>query len=84
MPGLVKIGSTGDSPKQRAQDIYYNTGVPLPFRVIHERETANCSQAEEGIRNQLGEFRVNPRREFFALSVEEAKRVVDSVCVVVK
>jgi hypothetical protein len=66
MPNLVKIGWTLRSPHVRAADLSVVTGVPLSFYVMALAEVAAPQAVERALHRALGEFRVDPRREFFA------------------
>jgi hypothetical protein len=69
MPGIVKIGKTGDL-LARIANLNSSTGVPLPFECYFAAEVDDCARLE-GILHQLfSENRVNPRREFFKVDPE--------------
>lgn len=78
---IFKIGHTTRSPSDRAWEIYQNaTGVPAKFEVAYARRVANCEQAEERIHELLKEVRINEYREFFRVSLFQAKEVFEEVC----
>jgi hypothetical protein len=79
MPGMVKIGKTDsvNSLTARLRDLY-NTSVPLPFECHFAAEVDDADALERKLHNLFGEFRVNPRREFFRLDPE---RVVIAVSI---
>lgn len=74
MPGMVKIGrTTADHPKVR-MDQLYTVGVPLPFECekavdVGDEETA--INLEKALHTAFGPNRVNPRREFFEIEVDQ-------------
>lgn len=77
MPGLVKIGFTETLAETRAKFLSAHSGIPTPFRVewkcavyIHPK------RAEEAAHKSVESFRLRPNREFFRLSVEDAKQFV--------
>lgn len=77
MPGLLKIGRTDRSPIDRAKELG-TTGVPTPFVLEYFVPVENAVQAEATIHRILEEkgFRTSKVREFFELSVAEAKAVI--------
>jgi len=77
MPGLVKIGYTKNDPGKRAKQINAATGVALDFNVEWAYACYNGFDLEQEVHNYLDSFRVNKNREFFRMSVEEAKAVVE-------
>ncbi len=71
MPGIVKIGLTarGDM-KQRLNELF-TTGVPVPFDCVFACEVDNCADVERALHIAFGPYRINPRREFFKIEVEQ-------------
>ena len=71
MPGLVKIGYTTRTAKERAEELYRDrngraiTGVPTHFDVAHEEFCDNPKELETLIHQELDELRFNKDREFF-------------------
>ncbi|WP_461672457.1 GIY-YIG nuclease family protein [Priestia megaterium] len=76
MKGLVKIGITSISPRERARNLSNNTAVPTPFKVAYEIFVENCEELERKIHTELEEFRVNQRREFFNYPLNKAIELV--------
>ncbi len=64
MPGLMKIGRSGNGGKSRASSIY-QTGVPSPFKLEFEMYVSNCVETEALIHERLDSKRYNKKREFF-------------------
>ena len=70
MPGLVKIGHTGKSAQERADQLFHGykgsvgTGVPTPFEVVHEEFCENHAELEKIVHNELQEFRNCKGKEF--------------------
>ncbi len=68
MPGYLKIGQTsGDSPEdvvRRMGELYRATGVPRPFNCEYAAVVADPHEVEQKLLYGLGDFRVNPNREF--------------------
>jgi hypothetical protein len=77
-PHLLKIGKTTRSPEQRAAELT-SSGVPLPFRVVFSWEVRDVHLAERHVHQSLSHFRVNNDREFFAISPEDAERLIRAV-----
>ena len=77
MPGLVKIGYTKNDPGKRAKQINAATGVALDFNVEWAYACYNGFDLEQEVHNYLDSFRVNKNREFFRMSIEEAKSVIE-------
>jgi len=77
MPGLVKIGYTKNDPGVRAKQINAATGVALDFNVEWAYSCFNGIELEQEVHKYLDSFRVNKNREFFRMTVEEAKSVIE-------
>ena len=75
MPGIVKAGKTSWLPEDRSQKLY-TTGVPEPFDVAFRLETSRPDMVERHAHDSLGDYRVNPKREFFRVSTDEAIEAV--------
>lgn len=81
MPGLCKIGFTKNKPSERVKQINSATGVALDFVVEWAFPCFNAHDVEKQIHHYLEEngFRVNKNKEFFNISVEEAKAVIQRI-----
>ncbi|SFP61679.1 Topoisomerase DNA binding C4 zinc finger [Nitrosomonas cryotolerans] len=79
MPGLVKIGLTFNSPYLRAEQLS-STGVPDKFVVEEywECSSEELRKIEKEIHKQLGSKRYSNNREFFELSVDDARESVSN------
>lgn len=73
MPDLVKIGITRGDVHARAQALSSTTGVPTPFEIYFAMRCICGADVEKRIHSLLSEFRVNPSREFFQCSLDQAK-----------
>ncbi|MEV4993318.1 GIY-YIG nuclease family protein [Streptomyces niveus] len=80
MPGVLKIGRTGRESAERAREISRATGVPEEYEVIYDQVVSDASAAEKQIHSLLRSHRVNPKREFFRISIREAIRHVQESC----
>ena len=69
----LKIGYTKLEPEVRATQISSATGVPTPYKVEWAYKCFNGELVERMTHNKLKAFRVNNRKEFFHISLEEAK-----------
>lgn len=76
MPGLVKIGKTSrDSVEIRLVELY-STGVPVPFECEYAARVEDANAVEQILHEAFGPYRINPKREFFDISSEEARDVL--------
>ena len=67
---MIKIGKTTDLQK-RLNDLY-KTSVPAPFQLEYAVEVEDCDKIERLIHDAYDKDRINPKREFFKLEVENA------------
>tara|TARA_Y100000996_G_C22302651_1_gene552799 strand:- start:14 stop:637 length:624 start_codon:yes stop_codon:yes gene_type:complete len=70
MPGLVKIGKTTNLSDRMSQ--LYKTGVPEKFKCVYAKKVDNYSEVEKYLHKGLLDKRVNPNREFFKISENQA------------
>ena len=75
-PGLLKIGYTTQTPDERAKQISNATGVALPYKVEWAFKCFDGEQLEGEVHKKLKAFRVNNQREFFQISLSEAKEAI--------
>ena len=75
LPHLVKIGTTRNLPEDRSKQLQ-TTGVPTPFDIAFRAATSHPLAAEQKAHELLAAYRVNPKREFFKVSVERAVEAV--------
>ncbi len=78
MPGLIKIGYTKNPPGTRVKQLN-TTGVPVDFNVEWAFPCFNGIQLEQEVHEYLADFRVNKKREFFNISIEEAKMTIEKL-----
>lgn len=81
MPGLCKIGFTKNKPSERVKQINAATGVALDFVVEWAFPCFNAHDVEKQVHHYLEEngFRVNKHKEFFNVTVDQAKAVVERI-----
>jgi len=73
MPGLVKIGQSTRSSKQRARE-GKGTWVPDNFEVVYDELVTDCRQVEILMKQRYLDYQYKPNREFFQLPIREAIR----------
>ena len=78
-PGLLKIGYTKKLPEERAKQISAATGVALPYKVEWAYQCFNGETVEREVHHKLKSQRVNNSKEFFQISLEEAKEVINLI-----
>lgn len=76
MPGYLKIGFTDGTPEKRAEQLSRSTGVILPFKVEWAFHCYNAEALEKEIHRHLEGSRITGNREFFDVSLDEAKKVI--------
>jgi hypothetical protein len=77
MPGLFKIGYTKSKPEIRAKQISSATGVAQPYIVEWAFKCHDGDLLENEVHGYLDSYRVSTNREFFQISLEEAKQAVE-------
>jgi len=73
LKGQVKIGCTTNSPEDRASELS-RTGVPHEFVVAYAERVSDCEAVERLLHEKFAGVRVNPNREFFRVTVQDAIR----------
>lgn len=73
MRGLVKIGLTERTSKDRAKDLR-GTGVPEDFIVVYDELVTDCDWVERRLHQRFDDYRYQPNREFFQIPIREAIR----------
>ncbi|VTU42239.1 MULTISPECIES: GIY-YIG nuclease family protein [unclassified Variovorax] len=81
MPGQVKVGMTRRRPERRGAELSSATGVPQQFELFYARSFEDCALAEKVVHSVLDEqgARTAKNREFFNLTPEQAKELIDKV-----
>jgi hypothetical protein len=82
MPGLVKCGETERTPIERLRDANVsNTWIPTPFKIEFAKFVKNPKEKETNLHKILEKYieRVNTKREFFRISVEDVKIFFDLI-----
>tara|TARA_R100000900_G_scaffold55003_2_gene44458 strand:- start:439 stop:894 length:456 start_codon:yes stop_codon:yes gene_type:complete len=71
-----KIGYTKNEPEIRAKQISSATGVAHPYKVEFAFQCFNGEALEHEVHRKLEHYRVNSNREFFDVTLHEAKEVI--------
>lgn len=77
MPGLIKIGRTTTSVKQRISELNSPAGIPLPFTCYYAARVEDSSRVEKKLHDAFGDHRIRERREFFRLSPHRAQAALE-------
>jgi hypothetical protein len=78
MPGLLKIGYTERPIEERLQEANQgNTWIPTPFLLELSKFVNEPQKKEMTIHRILDPLRVNPKREFFRVGIEQVKLFFD-------
>ena len=78
MPGILKIGMTERSIEERLREAN-GTFTLTPFIVEMSKYVSNCKEKEKCIHQILQSKWVNPKREFFQITIEEIKPIFDLI-----
>lgn len=78
-PSIVKIGFTSSTPELRKESIDKSTGVPIPFKVEYAKQCRNGRELEQAVHAYLANQRINFDKEFFQVSLEDARQVIDRI-----
>ena len=79
MPDMVKIGYTAKDPFSRAHQISRGTGIPLGFEVEWAYKCFKGERIEQEVHKVFKKQRVNTQKEFFRVSLNEAKQVIEQI-----
>jgi T5orf172 domain len=79
MPGLVKIGITEGEIEDRVKGLD-NTSVPVPFECFYAAEVSDAAKVERAIHEAFEDHRVRKSREFFRLSPDKPKAIIELLC----
>lgn len=80
-PDLLKIGKTTVNVDLRAKGLS-TTGLPEDFRVLYSIGVPDCHLAEAIAHKRLSEHRVRLNREFFRVTLERARDVLDDIAAI--
>ncbi|MBE18078.1 MAG: hypothetical protein CMH79_04880 [Nitrospinae bacterium] len=73
MPGIFKIGMTERDPEERLKEANKQDTwrPPSPYEIIIAKLVSGHKKKEKIIHRLLSKHRINPKREFFKISLEE-------------
>lgn len=77
MPNMLKIGYTNQNPKLRVKELNRATGVPADFIIEYAFPCVNGYEVEQKVHRALSGVRVNGKKEFFSISLEEVKSTIE-------
>jgi len=81
MPGILKIGMTERTPEIRLREANVSDTwrPPTPYKIEFAKKVKNAIEKEKTLHILLEQytFRINPRREFFNVSIEEVLKFFD-------
>lgn len=77
---MVKIGKTIRNVELRLADLY-STGVPLPFECEYAAKVKDVDKTEKAFHTAFEPSRVNPKREFFNINLEQAIAVLSLIAI---
>lgn len=79
MPGLLKIGYTKGDPSKRVSQLDRSTSVPTGFKLEWAFPCYNAIELEAEVHEYLSGYRVNNNREFFKITLDEAKSTIEKL-----
>lgn len=80
MPSMLNIGITTTAPEVRLDDInglYGKWRPPTPYKCEFAKRVCNIDKKITAIHRLLAKYRIHPEREFFQVSLEEARYIFD-------
>ena len=79
-PGMYKIGYTShDDVDKRVKQLSRSTSVATPFTLEWAFRCFNAERLEGEVHKKLQGYRIAKDREFFAISLNEAKETVEDL-----
>jgi len=79
-PGMYKIGYTGhDDVDKRVKQLSRSTSVATPFSLEWAFRCFNAERLEGEVHKKLKGHRISKDREFFAISLNEAKETIEDL-----
>jgi hypothetical protein len=76
---IFKIGLTTKTVEERAGQLSATTSSPDKYLIVHRWKVKDVKSAEKLIHDQLKEYRINERREFFRIDLEKVIPVIGEV-----
>tara|TARA_R110002012_G_scaffold275219_1_gene461754 strand:- start:76 stop:558 length:483 start_codon:yes stop_codon:yes gene_type:complete len=79
-PGMYKIGYTShEDVDKRVKQLSRSTSVATPFTLEWAFRCFNAERLEGEVHKQLQGYRVSKGREFFTISLNEAKEIIENL-----
>ena len=79
-PGMYKIGYTSqDNVETRVKQLSRSTSVATPFFLEWAFKCFNAGKLEQEIHEKLKGHRISSNKEFFAISLNEAKETIEDL-----
>ena len=81
MPGILKIGMTEVTPDNRLKEANRSDTwrPPTPYKFEFSKYVPNALKSEKFLHEILKEYRINPNREFFRISLEELNTIIGTI-----
>jgi hypothetical protein len=83
MPNILKVGMTERDPDTRLYEanICDTWRPPTPYNIVIAKKVINPKQKEYTLHKILSKYaeRINPKREFFRISIEDLKTLFDLI-----
>ena len=79
IPGMIKIGYTRLDPFERAIQVSRGTGVPMGYEVEWAYKCYKGERIEKEVHKYFKKERVSPTREFFRVTLDEAKQIIEQI-----
>jgi len=76
---IFKIGLTTKTVEERAGQLSSTTSSPDKYLIVHRWKVKDVKAAERIIHEKLNDYRINERREFFRISLENALPIIGEV-----
>ena len=79
IPEMIKIGYTANDPHARAEQLSKGTGVPVGYEVAWAYKCYKGDRIEKEVHKYFKKQRVSPTREFFRVTLDEAKQIIEQI-----
>jgi len=81
MPGIIKIGMTERSPEERLSEANMPDTFrpPTPYVIEMYKQIENYKETERKIHMIISDKRINPKREFFTITINDVKEIFDNL-----
>ncbi|WP_353177575.1 GIY-YIG nuclease family protein [Salinisphaera sp. T5B8] len=76
---IFKVGLTRRNSEKRSSELSRTTSSPDVFLVVEEWNVPDCALAESLCHQELEQYRINPRREFFQAPYSTISMVINRI-----